>query len=77
MAKSTYEIILIQKGREKDYRDFWNNDINVNSNGEVLHSDLVGFSNMVEAKSLSEAILLTQKQNPSLSIAREHSRKIG
>ena len=77
MSKSTYKVIVICEGREKDYRDFWGRGIKVNSNGEELHSGLVGFTEMVEAKNLDEAISIVQKKHPALIIARDHSAKIG
>ena len=77
MSKSTYKVIVICEDREKDYRDFWDRGIKVNSNGEELHSGLVGFTEMVEAKNLDEAIAIVQKKHPALIIARDHSAKIG
>jgi len=77
MSKSTYKVTVIREGRKKDYRDFWDHDIMVNSDGEELHSDLVGFTEVVEAKNLNEAIAIVQKKYPALTIARDHSAKIG
>ena len=77
MAKSTYSIIVIREGRDKDYRNFWNNDAKTNSNGELLHSDMLGFTEIVEAKNLNEAISIVQKKYPNLTIARENSSKVG
>ena len=77
MSKSTYNITVTREGREKDYRDFWDRGIKVNSNGEELHSALVGFTKMVETKNLDEAIAIVQKKHPALTIARDHSAKIG
>ncbi|WAC06804.1 MAG: hypothetical protein OS130_11155 [Thermodesulfobacteriota bacterium] len=77
MVKSTYSISIIREGRERDYRDFWDNGVKVNSNGEELHSDLVGFTEIVEAKNLNEAVSIVQRKHPGLTLARDHSRKIG
>ena len=77
MSKSKYSVIVIYEGREKDYRDFWDRGIKVNSDGEALHSGLVGFTEMIEAKSLKEAIAIVQKKHPTLTIARDHSAKVG
>ena len=77
MSKSTYEVIVIREGREKDYHDFWDRGIKVNSDGEELHSALVGFTEVVEAKNLNEAVAIVQKKHPALTVARDHSGKIG
>lgn len=77
MSKSTYSVIVIHKGREEDYRDFWDRGKKVNSDGEELHPALVGFTEVVEAKNLNEAIAIVQKKHPALTIARNHSKKIG
>ncbi len=77
MSKSTYEVPVIREGREKDYRDFWDREIKVNSDGEELHSALVSFTEVVEAKNLDEAIAIVQKKHPALIVARNHSVKIG
>ena len=77
MSKSTYNVTVIREGREKDYRDFWDRRKKVNSDGEELHPALVGFTEVVEAKNLNEAIAIVQKKHPVLTIARDHSAKIG
>ena len=77
MSKSTYNVTVIREGREKDYRDFWDRRKKVNSDGEKLHSALVSFTEEVEAKNLNEAIAIVQKKYPALTIARDHSAKIG
>jgi hypothetical protein len=77
MSKPTYSVTVIHEGREKDYRDFWDRGIKVNSDGEEIHSGLVGFTEVVEAKNLNEAIAIVQKRHPARTIARDHSAKIG
>jgi len=77
MAKSTYSVTVIREGRENDYRDFWDNEIKINSDGEELHSGLVGFTETIEAKNLNEAILIVQKMYPKNTIANDNSSKIG
>ena len=77
MSKSTYSVAVIYEGREKDYRDFWDRGIMVNSDGEELHPGLVGFTEVVEAKNLNEAIAIVQKKHPALIVARDHSSKVG
>ena len=77
MSKSTYKVTVIREGRGKDYRDFWDRGEKVNSDGEELHPALVGFTEVVEAKNLKEAIAIVQKKHPALTIARNHSEKIG
>ena len=77
MSKYTYEVTVIREDREKDYRDFWDREINVNSDGEELHPTRVGFTEVVEAKNLNEAIAIVQKKHPALIVARDHSAKVG
>ncbi|MGA3281593.1 MAG: hypothetical protein ABSD50_11480 [Smithella sp.] len=77
MTKSTYSIAVIRKGREKDYRDFWDHGVKINSKGEKLHGDLVGFNEEVEAKNLNDAISIVQKMRPGLILAKDHSIKVG
>lgn len=77
MLKSMYSVTVINEGREKDYRDFWDRGIEVNSHGEQLHSGLVGFVELVEARNLNEAIAMVQKKHPARTIARDHSTKVG
>ena len=77
MSKPTYKVTVIREGREKDYRDFWDRGIKVNSDGEELHPGLVGLTEVVEAKNLNEAIAIVQKKHPAAIIARDHSAKVG
>ena len=77
MSKFTYSVTVIYEGREKDYRDFWDRGIKVNPDGEELHSGLVGFTEMVEAKNLNEAIAIVREKYPALIIAKDHSAKVG
>ena len=77
MGKSTYIISIIRKGRERDYRDFWDNGVKENQSGESLHSDLVGFTEIIDAKNLNEAISIAQQKHPGLYIAKDHSSKMG
>lgn len=77
MAKYTYSVTVIREGREKDYRDFWDKNIQTNSKGEGLHSDLVGFTEIVEAKNLNEAISIVKRKHPRLVVDRDQSSKIG
>ena len=77
MGKSTYSITIIRKGRERDYRYFWDNGVKENQSGEILHSNLVGFTEIIDAKNLNEAISIAQQKHPGLSIAKDHSSKIG
>lgn len=75
--KSTYTIAMIRQGRERDYRDFWEKNLKNNSKGEALDSDVVGFIETVDAKSLEEAISIAQRIHPGLTIVREYSSKLG
>ena len=61
MSKTTYSVTVIHEGREKDYRDFWDRGIKINSDGEELHPELVGFTEVVEAENLNEAVAIVRK----------------
>lgn len=77
MSKPTYSVTVIHDGRENDYRNFWDRGIKFTSDGEELHSDLVGFAELVEAKNINEAIAIMHKKHPTRTIARDHSAKVG
>jgi hypothetical protein len=77
MAKATYLVVVIRKGREKDYFDFLSRDLKINANGEELHSDLVGFTEMVEARNKQEAVSIVEKKHPGLSIDTAASQRLG
>lgn len=77
MTKSSYSVVVIRKGREKDYSDFWIHDSKTNASGEDLHSDLVGFTVIVEANNNQEAVILIKKLHPGLSIDLESIQRIG
>ena len=77
MGKSTYVVAVIRKDRNRDYRDFWDRNIKKNLEGEELHPSLVGFTEIVEALNLKEAITKVQKMHPGLTIARDCSHKLG
>lgn len=77
MGKNVYNISVIRSGREKDYRDFWDRKIDKNTLGEVLHSDLVGFTDTIEAKNLDAAIEEARRRHPGHQIAKDHCKKLG
>lgn len=68
MAKATYSVVVIRKGRERDYFDYWARDLKINAKGEELHSDLVGFTEIVEARNAQEAVSMVEKKHHGLSI---------
>lgn len=77
MAKKyTYSVSVIREGRDRDYRDFWDRNQRVNESGEVLHSDLVGFTETVDANNLNDAISSVEKKYPNLRVVREYSSKL-
>ena len=77
MAKKyTYSVSVVREGRERDYRDFWDRSKRVNESGEALHSDLVGFTEMVDANNLNDAVLIVEKKYPNLKVVREYSSKL-
>ncbi len=74
MAKATFSVVVIRKNREKDYFDFWHHGLRNNASGEELSSDLVGFTEIVEANNKQEAISLVQRKYPGLKVDLEGKR---
>lgn len=74
---ATFIVKVIHKGRERDYYDFWLQGVPKNKAGEELHSDLVGFTESVEAKNKNEAITLVRAKHPGLQIDTEATERIG
>ncbi|AXQ28175.1 hypothetical protein D0B54_05565 [Solimonas sp. K1W22B-7] len=68
MAKSTYIIKVINKGREKDYFDFWKRKLSQNAAGEALNPELVGFAVPQEARNAEEAVELVRRKHPGLQV---------
>lgn len=68
MSKATYSVVVIRKGREKDFFDFWTRGLIFNANGEELHPDLLSFTETVEARNQQEAVSMIEKMHPGLSI---------
>lgn len=75
MAKAMYSVVIIEKGRERDFKDFWDKQINLNSNGEVLHPNLLAITFEVEAKNEGEATAIARAKYPGRTIA--YCSKIG
>jgi hypothetical protein len=72
----TYKVTVIRQGREDEFIAFWGGNEKVNTRGETLHSDLVGFTKWVEARNLEEAISKVRLMHPELTIFYEYSAKI-
>jgi hypothetical protein len=64
---------VIREGREADYRNFWGLGVKVNSHRELLTAELVGFTEMVDANTLNEAIAIVRRKYPGLIVAEDHS----
>jgi hypothetical protein len=75
MAKAMYSVVIIEKGREKDFKDFWDRQIEINAKGEVLHPNLLAITLEVEAKNGDEATAIARAKYPERTIA--HCYKIG
>jgi hypothetical protein len=73
MAKNSFSVCVIRKGRENDYRDFWDRGVKVNSHREILTSELVGFTEIVVASTLIEAFAFVREKFPTLILAEDHS----
>jgi hypothetical protein len=67
---------VIRKGRDKDYYDFWKRGVQKNGQGELLKSDLIGFTEIVDAKNKQEALQLIQRKHPTLTIDRENIERL-
>jgi hypothetical protein len=77
MGKTTFTVKVMHKGRERDYRDFWQHGVTSNSAGEELHSALVGFTETVEARNKAEAIALVREKHPGLQVDTEATERHG
>ena len=75
--KATFNIVVICKGREADYYDFWKRHVNVNSAGEKLHSALLSFTEMIEAKNKNEAHSLIRRKYPEHQIDEQATVRLG
>ncbi|ROZ72086.1 hypothetical protein [Ramlibacter sp. WS9] len=77
MSKSIYSVLVIFRGRQNDYRLFWNEGRNVNGEGVELKSDELSFPVTVEARNEAEAIRMVQKMHPDDIVSREGTERIG
>ncbi|MGE0496443.1 MAG: hypothetical protein AB7I35_08605 [Ramlibacter sp.] len=77
MAKSTYSVLIIRKGRSSDYNEFWVKNKNTNARGEPLNPSEISFTELIEAKNLDEAIALAQAKYPQDQVSRSGSERIG
>jgi hypothetical protein len=77
MAQTTFDVLVIRKGRMADYRLFWEQGTEVNEQGVELKSDELSFNVLVEAKNLHEAVRIVQKTHPDDSVSRVGSRRLG
>ena len=77
MSKASFSVKVIRKGRDKDYYDFWVNEVDINDAGEKLDSSLVGFVELVEANGKTEAVSLVRERHPGLNIDAEATERIG
>src|SRR3546814_4412336 len=65
MAKTNYLIRVINKGREKDYFDFWRRNSTVNAEGEVLNADVVGFEVAQSGNDPDDAVASVRRKHRS------------
>ena len=77
MAKSTYSVLIIRKGRSGDYNDYWVKKKDTNSKGEPLNASEISFTELIEAKNLDETIALAQAKYPQDQVSRSGSHRIG
>ena len=74
MAKATYFIRVIHKGREKDYFDFWRRNLQENAAGEALTADVVGFDVTQLSNSADEAVAAVRRKHAGLQIDTQSTR---
>jgi hypothetical protein len=77
MTKAMYSVVVIRKGRENDFVDFWEKSKYINASGEKLDSEIVGFTEMVKAKNKQEAESLIKEKHPDLIIYHEATKRLG
>lgn len=77
MSKATFSVVVINSGRERDYYDFWLHGIKRNDAGEELHPDLLGFTELIEAKNIAEAASLVRAKHPRLQIDAKATQRHG
>src|SRR3546814_4215501 len=68
MAKTNYLIRVINKGREKDYFDFWRRNSTVNAEGEVLNADVVGFEVAQSGNDPDDAVASVRRKHAGLQV---------
>jgi hypothetical protein len=74
MAKANYLIRVINKGREKDYFDFWRRDLKLNAEGEELSADLVGFEVAQSGNDADDAVASVRRKHAGLQVDTQSVR---
>lgn len=64
MAKSNFHIVAIKLDMETKYREFWDEDKTVSTDGTPLHPAILADTDLVEARSLAEAKTLAGAKFP-------------
>lgn len=72
----SYKVTVIRKGRELDFAQFWERGAKISSDGEPLHPDLVGFTVVIDATDLGDALSKARALHPGLQIAPNYSGKV-
>jgi len=75
MAKPSYRVEVVRKGRERDYFDFWRKGIARNGRGEALSADLVSFVEVVRASNRREAAVLARARHPGHQVDMKTVKK--
>jgi hypothetical protein len=68
MAKSAFNVVAIRPGMELKYREFWIENKNTSSDGTELHPAMLADTDIVEARSKTEAEALAKKKFPGRKI---------
>jgi len=69
MSKFMYSVVIIAKGKESDYKDYWDRNLKKNAQGKVLRPELLSVTFDVEAKNQEEATALARAKYPGQTIA--------
>ena len=77
MAKVMFQVVVIRKNRETDYFDFYKRGIRVNTSGEELRTDVLSFTELIEAKNKQDAIRMVQDKHLGFVIDSEATMRLG
>lgn len=65
---NSYVIKVINKGREKDFFDYWRRQRSTNAAGDPLDPELLGFEVRQNGSTVEQAIAAVRRKHPGLQI---------